>query len=290
MPQAKFLAFAFFIAALDGLILTTALASRQHGANEQKTAKQKNPDFSRFPLVDFHAPQPVDENLRAAREAKGRKYNNKHMPQISQETYQVFSNSDWDVRLPALPVERSAAVVIGTVTSAHAYLTPDKAGIYSEFHVATETVIKNDPDNKIKAGAPITVERAGGRVRMPSGKIVVSWVNHQNMPRAGVRYVLFLTREFETRNDTPKDFYLLSGYELRDGHVHLLDDTQPGHPITRYDGAPETTLLSDLVNTVANPSNPSEQGNFFRYRAKVKDVQGNQSGRWAWDVLLIAQP
>ena len=33
-----------------------------------------------------------------------------------------------------------------------------------------------------------------------------------------------------------------------------------------------------------------EQGNFFRYRAKVKDVQGNQSGRWAWDVLLIAQP
>jgi hypothetical protein len=100
MPQAKFLAFAFFIAALGGLILTTALASRQQGTNEQKTAKQKNPDFSRFPLVDFHAPQPVDENLRAAREAKGRKYNNKHMPQISQETYQVFSNSDWDVRLP----------------------------------------------------------------------------------------------------------------------------------------------------------------------------------------------
>lgn len=33
-----------------------------------------------------------------------------------------------------------------------------------------------------------------------------------------------------------------------------------------------------------------EHGNKFRYRAKVKDVQGNQAGRWAWDVLLIAQP
>lgn len=33
-----------------------------------------------------------------------------------------------------------------------------------------------------------------------------------------------------------------------------------------------------------------EHGNQFRYRARVKDVQGNQIGRWAWDVFLIAQP
>jgi hypothetical protein len=33
-----------------------------------------------------------------------------------------------------------------------------------------------------------------------------------------------------------------------------------------------------------------EHGNQFRYRAKVRHVQGNQVNRWAWDVLLIAQP
>ena len=32
-----------------------------------------------------------------------------------------------------------------------------------------------------------------------------------------------------------------------------------------------------------------EHGNQFKYRAKVKDSQGNQVGRWAWDVFLTAQ-
>lgn len=257
MSRSKYLASSVFIIFSGLLILTTVFANRQQGGNGQKAASEKNPDFSRFPIADYHAPDPVDANVKAAREAKGRKYNNKHMAQISEDTFQIFSSADWDVRLPALPVERSAAVVIGTVRSANAYLTPDKTDIYSEFQVAVETVIKNDPDNMIKAGATIAVERKGGKARMPSGKTVISWVSHQNMPRFKGRYVLFLTHQFETPNDTPTDFYLLTGYELRDGYVHLMDDTQPGHPITRYAGATETALLNDLYNKVAKTSNSS---------------------------------
>lgn len=254
MSGPKYLASTIFIITVSVLILATALANRQGGGNQQKNIREEPPDFSRFPVADFQDPEPVDPGVRAAREAKGRKYDDKHMRQISDDTYQIFAGADWDVRLPALPVERSAAVVIGVVRSAHAYLTPDKTGIYSEFQVAADTVIKNDPNNMIKDGATITVERRGGRVRMPSGRIVISWVSHQNMPRVGGRYLLFLTHQFETPNDTPKDFYLLTGYELRDGQVDLLDDTLPGHPITRYRGMSETTLLSDLFNTVAKTS------------------------------------
>jgi hypothetical protein len=33
-----------------------------------------------------------------------------------------------------------------------------------------------------------------------------------------------------------------------------------------------------------------QYGNFFRYRAKVKDTSGAQAGRWAWDVFLVSAP
>ena len=57
----------------------------------------------------------------------------------------------------------------------------------------------------------------------------------------------------------------------------------------------ELKTLSDFALTTIElnyklSKKTDEHGNQFRYRAKVKGPQGSSFGRWAWDVLLIAQP
>lgn len=59
--------------------------------------------------------------------------------------------------------------------------------------------------------------------------------------------------------------------------------------------ASELKTLSELRITTIElnyklSKKTDEHGNRFRYRAKVKAVQGKQVGRWAWDVLLVSQP
>jgi len=61
--------------------------------------------------------------------------------------------------------------------------------------------------------------------------------------------------------------------------------SEPGelHTLTAFNIA---TLDLDYKESKKSDTN----GNRFSYRAKVKDAQGNQIGRWAWDVTLSANP
>jgi hypothetical protein len=74
-------------------------------------------------------------------------------------------------------------------------------------------------------------------------------------------------------------------------HLRLWQDTN-------HNGVSEADELRSLVELglrkieldYRESRKTDEFGNQFKYRAKVKDAQDTQLGRWAWDVFLINEP
>lgn len=67
------------------------------------------------------------------------------------------------------------------------------------------------------------------------------------MPRTGRRYALFLTQD-----DQQQSTHILTGYELRGGHVFPLDKPGGGQTpaATLYQGTDETSFLSALRSAI----------------------------------------
>jgi hypothetical protein len=150
--------------------------------------------------------------------------------------------------MPALPAGQSDAVVLGEVKEAKAFLANDKTGIYSEFTIKIEEVLKDDVFVPLASSDSVVVQREGGRVKLSSGKIQRFKVAEQNMPRVGRRYVLFLKHY-----DQSPDFFILTGYELRAGQVHPLDGEFAKLQFAQYEGFSETDFIKAAREAITNP-------------------------------------
>jgi len=209
-------------------------------------------DFSKFPIIESDSPEPADPTARAKLAAKGKKYNNKHLPVINESSDGTFVVNNSLGGLSALPIDKSSAVIVGKIVKASAHFSEDKTAIYSDFGVKIESVLKNDSKIVLAATESVSVERYGGRIRFPSGKTVVCAIDHQDMPQIASRYVLFLSNDFPLDGHSDEDFYILMGYELKDGKVFPLDETSLKHPISAYVGTDESILFAKLSSALAN--------------------------------------
>lgn len=232
------------------LTATAALRNEQEAVAANQRQK-KTPEMvkaeNRLPVTDFDAPEPTDPKIREKRSAKDGKFESSDLV-IDDSADIVTSTSHWAAELSAIPANKSDVIVVGNVTNAQAYTSHSKTHVYSEFTVQVVEVIKNDVSNPITVNSSIDVDRIGGRVRFPNGRVGQYFIIGQHMPEVGKQYLLFITK-----SDGKGDYNILTGYEIQDGIIHPLDHPSTGHPITTREGSNATSFLNEVRAAVANP-------------------------------------
>lgn len=141
---------------LVALSMTTLLVIK--GQKQSKT--EDEPDLSQFPTLDYENRRAVNSSEKQQKRSK--KYNSRG-PVITEDKVSIFHIYDWDLRLPALPVKLSSAVIVGEVKDAQAHFSDDQTDVYSEFIVQVSEVLKNDDKAPLGVGNSVILERSGGR-------------------------------------------------------------------------------------------------------------------------------
>ncbi len=242
---------------------TTPESLSQTTSQKQYIKSDAGRHYEEFPIVDLNAPEPSDPDELARRRARGKRYDHTGLDAENVKGF-VFQDgtgtvslggpsSHWPVE-PAFPVALSEVIAIGEVMDARAQISNDKTNVFCVFTVLIKDVYKNTTSASLTPERVITVDRYGGRVRLPSGKIITRGFLHQSMPLAGRRYVFFLKS-----NEEGQTYSIITGYELHHGRVIPLDGNRlvPGGGFPqlieydRYEGANETSFLKEIKDAIA---------------------------------------
>lgn len=193
------------------------------------------------PIADFVSPESIDTNEQAVRKLRNRKYD--FVPSNIYTIPITLDKSRYDLNIthfpsrvaePAFPC-RSDFVVIGIISDAKAFVSNDKASVYSEFKFQIDKILKNTTNFQTQVKSEIILNRGGGKVRLPSGRILHKVVDGLYMPKAGGEYLMFL--EYDAESQTHG---IITGYQLKDGKIESLDGISLDGDITgKYQNYPK---------------------------------------------------
>ncbi|HEX8247893.1 MAG TPA: hypothetical protein VF599_06960 [Pyrinomonadaceae bacterium] len=242
------------IVALTVLITVAATLGTLDSHSQQNSIGQSQPtptpespfgDLSKYPIADYDAQLPENAAEREERIIKNKRYD-VSLPVAKNPPPDITAIGGYDVEplCPAIPFAESRLIVIGEIINSKALLSNEKKGIYSEYSVRIQTILKDDKRKKWKAGETITVDRAGGLVRYPSGQKVLYFIEWQALPKVSGRYVFFLSND----DDQNPNYKMLTAYELKNDKVTALDHHDD---FREFNGMSET----DFIKLVSSKNN-----------------------------------
>jgi hypothetical protein len=229
MPRRKknalllFVAFAVTVmtamSALHGRTQNSMASTKQEKTPSKPTAKEL--DDAARPIVDFDNPGGVEPSEKSSRKLKNARHNKEaFVLSDPQRVGEVIREPEWQAGLSDLPADKSDVVIEGQVTDVKAFLSNDKTGVYSEFTISVSRVLKVSSDLSVNLGDIIVAERFGGKVRYPSGQVILYRIGGQGAPVNGKRYLFFLAKADEG------NYKLLTAYEIQGQKVFALDGSR----------------------------------------------------------------
>jgi hypothetical protein len=196
--------------------------SNQICQTQENPSKQTLEELkSQFPIAEYSPSEINNAQMRSLRIAKNKRYDKTPLVSsgIPTEPYLIIARSDHGpIPYSALPIVESRAVVIGQILDAKAYLSNNKSGVYSEFTVRIDEVLKSDNSTKLVQGGEIAIDREGGIVHYPNGNKGLYFVAGKGMPCLNKQYLLFLASE-----EISPNYQILTAYELKEDRVLPLD-------------------------------------------------------------------
>lgn len=207
------------MSALRGRTQNSPASTKQEKTTSEPTAKEL--DDAATPIVDFDNPSVIEPTEKSSRKLKNERYNKEtFVLSDPQRVGEVIREPEWQAGLSDLPADKSDIVVEGQVTDARAFLSDDKTGVYSEFTIRVSRILKVAPGLSVNLDDTIVMERFGGRVRYPSGKVIRYRIEGQGSPMQGKKYLFFLAKADQG------NYKLLTAYEIQGQKVFALDGSR----------------------------------------------------------------
>lgn len=227
------------------VLVTLSLTFGTIPSQTQQTARPKptpnRPDISAYPVAELNASAPGNSAEGRARARKNKRYDKYPIIKFGlSPRHTAVAVYDSEPDPPHLPVAESRLIVVGTILDSKAFVSSNREGLYSEYSLQIESIIKNDSASEKHVGETICIDRSGGNLRYPSGQKVMYFVAGQSLPLVGSRYVFFLKKDGDEDNPNYK---IVTGYELKDGLVNPLDTNQLAR---EYTGLEENVFLSKI--------------------------------------------
>lgn len=240
------------------LLIITALslgASDNYGQKDDLQQSEKTPtpevkdtrDLSKYGSIKYDAPQIENVQEWERRRKISQRYDNQGwvIKPVHPNTGGVGKITE-DPPPPLFPIDESALIIVGEVEKVTAFLSNDKGGVYSEFTIRVEEILKNEEKRRPKK---VIADREGGVVIYSNDQRVMYQSSQQELPLLGSKYLFFLTKD-----ELSPNYVILTSYDLNNNGVRQME---MGRRFDEFKNVSKTAFIEVVRNKIGNHS-PSQ--------------------------------